>query len=194
NMEFDTRYYLKVGLKGQWANRLIVGLGYPYGNSTILPFVKQYFVSGNNSLRGFRSRSVGPGIYKGGQVANEKGFYPDVTGDLKLEINTEYRPKLFSILYGAVFLEAGNVWLVNNNNLYPGGTFTKDFLKQLAVDGGVGLRVDVQILLIRLDVAVPLRKPWLPEGQRTVINQIDFGSSEWRSNNLIYNLGIGLPF
>jgi outer membrane protein insertion porin family len=199
--EFDTRYYLKVGLKGQWANRLIVGLGYPYGNSTILPFVKQYFVGGNNSLRGFRSRSVGPGTYKGGQVANEKGFYPDVTGDLKLEINSEWRPRLFSIVYGAVFVEAGNVWLVNDAidkntgvNLYPGGKFSANFLKELAADAGVGLRVDVQILLVRLDVAIPLRKPWLPEGQRNVINQIDFGSSEWRSNNIVYNLGIGLPF
>lgn len=192
--DFDVRYYRKVGLKGQWANRVMIGLGYPYGNSTILPFVKQYFVGGNNSLRGFRSRSVGPGIYKGGQIANEKGFYPDVTGDLKLEINTEYRPRLVSILYGAVFLEAGNVWLVNDNPLYPGGKFSKNFLKELAIDGGVGLRVDVQILLIRLDVAIPLRKPWLPEGQRNVINQIDPGNSEWRSNNLIYNLGIGLPF
>jgi outer membrane translocation and assembly module TamA len=67
-------------------------------------------------------------------------------------------------------------------------------LKELAVDGGVGLRVDIQILLIRLDVAIPLRKPWLPDGQRSVLNQIDFSSSEWRSNNIIYNLGIGLPF
>ncbi|MCW3082072.1 BamA/TamA family outer membrane protein [Segetibacter sp.] len=199
--EFDMRLYRKVGLNSQWANRLIVGLGYPYGNSTILPFVKQYFVGGNNSLRGFRSRSVGPGKFVGGQVANRRGFYPDVTGDLKLEMNTEYRPKLFSILYGAVFLDAGNVWLVNDNidpttgaNLYPGGKFSKNFLKELAVDAGVGLRIDIQILLLRLDLAVPLRKPWLPEGQRTVLNQIDFGSSEWRSNNLILNLGIGLPF
>jgi outer membrane protein insertion porin family len=192
--EFDTRYYKKIGLNGQWANRVIIGLGYPYGNSTILPFVKQYFVGGNNSLRGFRSRSVGPGKFSGGQVANERGFYPDVTGDLKLEINTEYRPKLFSIVYGAVFLEAGNVWLVNDNPLYTGGKFSKDFLKELAVDAGVGLRIDIQILLLRLDVAIPIRKPWLPDGQRTVINQIDFGSSEWRSANLIFNLGIGLPF
>jgi outer membrane protein insertion porin family len=200
--EFDTRYYKKIGLNGQWANRLIVGLGYPYGNSTVLPFVKQYFVGGNNSLRGFRSRSVGPGKYGGGQTANGKGFYPDVTGDLKLEMNTEWRPKLFSIVYGAVFLEAGNVWLVNESpvdattgqQLYPGGKFTKDFLKELAVDAGIGLRIDVQILLVRLDLAVPLRKPWLPEGQRNVLNQIDFGSSTWRSNNLIFNLGIGLPF
>jgi outer membrane protein assembly factor BamA len=199
--EFDTRYYRKIGLNSQWANRLIVGLGYPYGNSSVLPFIKQYFVGGNNSLRGFRSRSVGPGTFAGGQTTNKRGFYPDVTGDLKLEINTEYRPKLFSILYGAVFLEAGNVWLVNNildpvtrRPLYPGGRFSKDFLKELAVDGGVGLRVDIQILLIRLDVAIPLRKPWLPDGQRSVLNQIDFSSSEWRSNNIIYNLGIGLPF
>lgn len=192
--EFDTRYYQRVGLHDQWANRLIVGVGLPYGNSTIIPFVKQFFVGGNNSLRGFRTRSVGPGSYGGGQVRNVKGFLPDITGDIKLEFNTEYRAKLVSILYGAVFADIGNVWLYNDNVAYPGGKFTKDFVKELAMDAGLGLRIDVQILLLRLDVAIPLRKPWLPEGQRNVINDIDFGSSDWRKQNIVWNLAIGLPF
>jgi len=67
-------------------------------------------------------------------------------------------------------------------------------MKQLAIDAGVGLRIDVTILLIRFDVAIPVRKPWLSEGQRTVINQIDFGSSAWRKQNIVYNIAIGLPF
>ena len=192
--ELDTRYYVKVGQNDQWANRLIMGVGIPYGNSTILPFVKQFFAGGSNSLRGFRSRSVGPGTYEGGQSANKKGFLPDITGDIKLEFNTEYRSKLVSILNGAVFLDAGNVWLYNENENQLGAKFTKDFLKQLAVDAGVGLRADLTILLLRLDVAIPLRKPYLPEGERNVINQIDFGSNAWRKQNLIYNIAIGLPF
>jgi outer membrane protein assembly factor BamA len=84
--EFDTRYYIKVGMNNQLANRVIIGFGYPYGNSTILPFVKQFFVGGNNSLRGFRSRSVGPGTFFGGQKVGDQGFFPDMTGDIKLEI------------------------------------------------------------------------------------------------------------
>ena len=192
--EFDTRYYLGVGAKSQWANRIILGLGLPYGNSTILPFVKQFFAGGNNSLRGFRSRSVGPGTYYGGQVAGKSGFFPDMTGDIKLELNTEFRTNLVSILDGAAFIDAGNVWLYNKNPLQPGGEFTSKFLNQLAVDAGIGFRIDVTILLLRLDVAIPLRKPWLPDGQQNVISQINFGSSEWRTQNLIFNLAIGLPF
>ncbi len=192
--EFDTRYYVKSGVNNQWANRVIIGVGIPYGNSTSIPFVKQFFVGGNNSLRGFRSRSVGPGTDSSGQVPTIKGFLPDVTGDIKLELNTEYRAKLVSILNGAVFADAGNVWLFNSSKSQPGGKFTKDFLKQLAVDAGIGLRIDVTILLLRLDVAIPLRKPYLPAGEQWVVNKIDFGSGEWRSKNLIFNLAIGLPF
>jgi outer membrane protein assembly factor BamA len=193
--ELDTRYYLPVGIKHQWASRLIIGAGVPYGNSTILPFVKQFFVGGSNSLRGFRSRSVGPGTYAGGQVANRKGFLPDITGDIKLEFNTEFRANLGSILQLATFIDIGNVWLFNENLAYTSGAkFSKDFLKQLAADVGVGLRLNLTILLLRLDLGIPVRKPYLPEGQRNVINQIDFGSKDWRRQNLIFNLAIGLPF
>lgn len=192
--EADLRYYFKVGQNNQWANRIIAGFGLPYGNSTALPFVKQFFVGGNNSLRGFRSRSVGPGSFNGGQVVGKKGFLPDQTGDIKLELNTEFRAKLYSIFYGALFVDAGNIWLYNQDPNQPGGKFTKDFLKELAVDAGIGLRIDVSILLLRLDVGIPLRKPYLPLGERSVINQIDFGKSDWRKENIIYNLAIGLPF
>jgi outer membrane protein assembly factor BamA len=186
--EFDTRYYIKVGQNSQWANRIIASVGIPYGNSTILPFVKQSFAGGSNSLRGFRSRSVGPGTSNSGQrdptSTDTTGLLPDITGDIKLEFNTEYRAKLFSIVNGAVFLDAGNVWLYNDYPSapdplnQPGAQFTKDFMKQLAIDAGVGLRIDVTILLLRLDVAIPLRKPWLPEGQRNVYNQITFGMTK----------------
>lgn len=192
--EFDLRRYIQVGLKNQWANRIVLGVGYPYGNSTILPFVKQFFVGGNNSLRGFRSRSVGPGTYNGGILVDSSGFLSDMTGDLKLELNSEFRMKIANIFYGALFIDAGNIWLWNSNSNQPGGKFSKNFLKELAVDAGIGLRIDLVILLLRLDLGIPLRKPWLPDGQRSVINKIDFSSSQWRKENMIYNLAIGLPF
>lgn len=193
--ELDTRYYIKVGLNNQWANRLIVGFGIPYGNSTILPFVKQFFVGGSNSLRGFRSRSVGPGTSDSGQVINKSGFLPDITGDIKLEFNTEFRAKLVSVIQGAAFIDIGNVWLYNDNIVYGKEVkFTKDFYKQFAADVGVGIRIDLSILLLRLDLGIPVLKPYLPEGQRNVLNQINFGSKDWRSQNMIYNLAIGLPF
>lgn len=193
--EFDTRYYLQVAQKHQWANRLIVGVGIPYGNSTIIPFVKQFFVGGSNSLRGFRSRSVGPGTYAGGQVANSKGFLPDITGDIKLEFNSEFRANLGTFLQLATFIDVGNVWLYNNNLSYGNGArFSKDFLKELAADIGVGLRLDLQILLLRFDVGVPILKPYLPIGQRNVIREIRFGDGEWRDKNVVFNLAIGLPF
>ncbi len=191
--ELDMRYYIKSGLNNQWANRIIVGVGVPYGNSTILPFIKQFFVGGNNSLRGFRSRSLGPGTYNGAQQAvGTRGFYPDQTGDIKLEFNTEYRAKLTGIFNGAVFMDAGNVWLFNEDRLQPGGKFSKEFLKEMAVDAGIGLRIDVQILLLRLDLAFPLIDPRRPTGDRIVINK--FGDKEFRRTNTVLNLAIGLPF
>jgi outer membrane protein insertion porin family len=191
--ELDTRYYLQLGSRNQWANRLIVGAGVPYGNSSSMPFIKQFFIGGNNSIRAFRSRSVGPGSYVSPPVA-PNGFLPDQSGDIKLEINSELRTKLFSIVEGAVFIDAGNVWLYNTDTARPGAKFSNNFLKEMAVGTGVGIRLDVTILLLRLDLAFPLRKPSLPEGQRWVTNKIDFGSADWRKQNLVFNLAIGYPF
>lgn len=190
-LETDIRYYVKLSSKNVWANRLIVGFGYPYGNSSALPFIKQFFSGGNNSIRAFRSRSLGPGTYKDEQNTT---FLPDQSGDIKLEMNSELRAKLFSIVHGAIFVDAGNIWLYNKDAQKPGGQFSSSFLKELAIGTGVGLRFDISFLVLRLDVAFPLRKPWLAEKDRWVINQIDFGSSTWRSENIIYNIGIGYPF
>ena len=190
--EHDVRYYLKVSNGVQWANRLFVGLGIPYGNSSELPFVKQFFIGGSNSLRAFRVRSLGPGTYR--PVVSPSSFLPDQTGDVKLEINTELRAKLVSVVHGAIFMDAGNIWLFNENKMKPGAKFSSDFMKELAVGGGVGIRLDFSILLLRLDFAIPFRKPWLPDGSRWVFNQIDFGSQAWRKENFVFNLAIGLPF
>jgi outer membrane protein insertion porin family len=190
--EADFRYYRKVGLKSQWANRVIVGFGLPYGNSNILPFSKQFFIGGNNSLRGFRSRSVGPGTDTSGGFANDgqakvNQIFADKTGDIKLELNSEFRIPLNNIFATALFVDAGNIWLYNNNPLQPGAQLSKNFLKELAVDAGVGFRIDIQILVLRLDLAVPLRKPYLPEGRRWDTKNLGFG-------DIVFNLAIGYPF
>lgn len=192
--EHDFRYYVRLGgpRANQWANRLYIGAGFPYGNSKELPFIKQFFTGGTNSLRGFRARTVGPGTYR--PVVGPNDFLPDQTGDIKLEMNSELRFKLFSILHAGIFMDAGNIWLKNENDLKPGAKFSSSFLKELAADVGVGLRFDFNILILRTDFAIPVRKPWLPESDRWVFDQIDFSSSEWRKENIIFNLAIGLPF
>ncbi|MCJ7757818.1 MAG: BamA/TamA family outer membrane protein, partial [Gillisia sp.] len=191
-LENDFRYYFKLGLRSQLASRIIVGAGFPYGNSKELPFIKQFFVGGTNSIRAFRARSIGPGTFK--QETDASSFLPDQSGDLKLELNTELRTDLFSIVKGALFVDAGNIWLINENPEKPGAKFSKDFLKELAVGKGVGLRFDFNFLILRTDLAFPLRKPYLPEGERWVLDQINFGDKQWRKENLVFNLAIGYPF
>lgn len=191
--QLEGRYYYAFNSKTRLANRIIFGFGYPYGNSTQLPFIKQFFIGGNNSIRAFRSRSIGPGIYRDPNV-DSLTFFPDESGDIKLEMNTEIRLKINKILEGAFFIDAGNIWLYNKDSSRPGAQFTKDFLNQLAVGTGIGLRLNLTILLLRIDLATPLREPWLPPGQRWVLNQINFGNKQWRRKNLVLNLAIGYPF
>lgn len=186
-LETDVRYFRKIGLQNTWANRIIVGWSNPYGNSAAMPFIKQFFAGGNNSLRAFRSRLVGPGTY-----LDTSRLLVDQTGDYKLELNTEYRPHISGPLYGALFVDAGNVWLKNADPKKPGAEFTNKFLSQLAVGAGVGIRVDVVVFVIRLDAAFPLRKPWLQNPW--VLQNIDPINRNWRRENVVYNLAIGYPF
>ncbi|WP_029273405.1 BamA/TamA family outer membrane protein [Flavobacterium sp. KJJ] len=188
----DFRHYLKLGKESELASRVIVGAGIPYGNSGALPTAKQFVVGGTNSIRAFRARSIGPGSYLNTETANN--YLPDQSGDLKLEFNTEYRAKLFSIVRGALFVDGGNVWLMNADPNKPGGEITKDFMKDIAVGAGAGLRFDLSFLILRTDLAFPLRKPYLPQGERWVIDDINFGSGPWRKDNLILNIAIGYPF
>lgn len=191
-MEADGRYYRKLGTNNTWANRVIIGVGLPYGNSDQLPYIKQFFSGGNNSIRAFRSRTIGPGTYLAKPTS--QGYIPDQTGDIKLEMNTELRPHISGPIYGALFIDAGNIWLKNADTSKPGAEFTGKFLSQLAMGAGVGLRVDIQLFVLRLDLAFPVRKPWLAEGQRFVLNQFNLGDPAWRRDNLILNLAIGYPF
>jgi len=191
----DGRYYraLNKDRTQNLAARFYAGFGYAYGNSYNLPNVKQYFSGGSSSLRGFQSRLVGPGTFNE-RYLNDSTTFIEMLGDIKLEANLEYRLKLYQFLHGAVFADAGNVWLLRDNPDFPGGKFSKSFMKELAVDGGIGLRLDFNILLLRLDFGIPFRKPWLPEGQRWVFNDMRFGDPDWRRENFIFSLAIGYPF
>ncbi|MFV5699145.1 BamA/TamA family outer membrane protein [Flavobacterium sp. ZT3R17] len=191
-IENEFRHYLKLGQDSQLASRIIVGAGFAYGNSREMPFIKQFFIGGTNSLRAFRARSIGPGSYDGSATASS--FLADQSGDLKLEFNTEYRAKIYGLVKGALFLDAGNIWLMNNNPEKPGAQFSKKFLNELGVGAGAGLRFDFSFLILRTDFAFPIRKPYLPDGQRWVLDQINFGNSSWRKENLVFNLAIGYPF
>ncbi|MFL9843382.1 translocation and assembly module lipoprotein TamL [Flavobacterium rhizosphaerae] len=190
--EQDFRHYLRLSRNSKLASRIIVGVGVPYGNSVEIPYMRQFFIGGTNSIRAFRARSIGPGTFR--PETDENDFLPDQSGDLKLELNTEYRSKLYSIIEGAVFVDAGNIWLWNKNDKKPGAEFSSKFLSQLAVGTGVGLRFDLSFIILRTDLAFPIRKPWLPEGSRWVFDSIDFGDRTWRKENLVFNLAIGYPF
>lgn len=194
--EVDLRDYFKITRNVIWANRLNVGYGYAYGNNTSLPFVRQFFAGGSNDIRAFAARSLGPGTYYyKNDPSLDPSFIPDQSGDIKLMLNTELRFKLVSILYGALFADAGNIWLRQEDPAKPGSGFKASrALSELAVGTGAGLRVDATIFVIRLDVAFPVRKPYLAAGDRWVLDQIAFGDKEWRKENLIYNIGIGYPF
>ena len=191
-LENDFRHYLRLGDNSQLASRILIGTGFAYGNSRELPFIKQFFIGGTNSVRAFRARSIGPGTFR--ETDASMAFLPDQSGDLKLELNIELRAKLFSVVHGAAFIDAGNIWLLRDNPDKPGGKFTSDFLKELAVGTGVGIRIDISFLVLRGDFAWPIKKPYLPDGERWVIDDIDFGSKYWRRENLVFNLAIGYPF
>lgn len=191
-VEAELRHYLKLGGEAMIASRIIVGSGLPYGNSKELPFIKQYFIGGTNSVRAFRARSVGPGSFDGATATSE--FLPDQSGDLKLEFNTEFRGKIYNFVKGAVFVDGGNIWLLNENAEKPGAKISKDFISQLALGVGAGLRFDFSFLVLRTDLAFPIRKPYLPKGERWVIGDTNFGNGSWRKENLIFNLAIGYPF
>ena len=189
--ENEFKHYFKLSEKALIASRLIVGAGFAYGNSKELPFIKQFFNGGTNSLRAFRARSIGPGSFK---ETTTNVFLPDQSGDLKLEFSTEYRANIYKFLNGAIFVDAGNIWLLNDNVDKPNSKFSRDFLNEIAVGTGVGLRFDFSFLVLRTDLAFPLRKPYLPDGNRWVFSQIAFGNAGWRSENLVFNLAIGYPF
>ncbi len=191
-IENDFRFYHKFTEKSSLATRFIGGIAYPYGNSEFVPFSKQFFSGGSNSIRAFRARTLGPGSFDPRTI--DPGTYFDQSGDIKLELNAEYRANLYKFLNAAVFVDAGNIWLLHDDKDRPGAKFSKDFLNEIAVGAGVGLRLDFSILILRLDLAMPLRVPYYQKGDRWAFDKINFGDSSWRKDNLVLNIAIGYPF
>ena len=199
-IENDVRFYHKFTEKTSFASRFIAGVAVPYGNSENIPFSRQFFVGGSNSIRAFRARTLGPGSFDPRTQQQNGGFAFDQAGDIKLELNAEYRANLYKFLNVAAFLDVGNIWLINDDldenviNTRPGGKFSKQFLSEVAVGAGVGLRLDFSILILRLDLAMPLRVPYYEKSERWAFDRINFADSSWRRDNLILNIAIGYPF
>ncbi len=191
----DFRYYYKIDRRNLMATRFFAGLGVPYGNSQSLPYLKQFAAGGTNTIRAFRSRSLGPGSFPRKQPVDRDSLLLDQTGDISLLANIEYRFDILGALKGALFLDAGNIWLVNQDVDRPGGKFRmKDFLSEVAMGTGFGVRYDAEFFVIRFDLAFPLRSPFLPKGERWVLKDIKPLDSSWRGDNLILNIAIGYPF
>ncbi len=177
----DLNYLYRINERSRIAMRFSTAVGIPIGNSTILPYIKQFFVGGTNSLRSFIARSVGPGA-----EVPPAGFN-DVTGDIRLEGNMEYRFTISGSLKGALFVDAGNIWLFNEDPTRPNGDFKfSTFVDQIAISSGWGLRWDFDFIVARLDFAYTVRTPYLPEGERWA-DSFQF----WEP---AINVAIGYPF
>ncbi|MDP1746536.1 MAG: BamA/TamA family outer membrane protein, partial [Bacteroidota bacterium] len=188
----DGRSYYNFENRNKIAMRVFAGVAKPYGNSSILPYTKQFFSGGPNSIRAFHINSVGPGTHQ--QNADLNGFL-QLGGDVKLEANAEFRFNIARFFKGALFADAGNIWLLKSNPANSAKPFSSlRFYNEFAVGAGVGLRIDLSFFILRFDLATPLRKPWLEENKRWVVDQINFGNPSWRSENLILNVAIGYPF
>jgi outer membrane protein assembly factor BamA len=194
---FKTRYaqYLKGDIewrKGYRLNkynslvgRLFVGVGFPYGNFDVLPFEKKYFTGGANGIRAWQVRSLGPGTYRA-----PSGSYPNQSGDIKIEGNLEYRYKLIKFLEGAFFLDAGNVWAINEKDNRPGAQFKPGkFYRQLAIGTGTGFRFDFDYFIFRLDLGVKVRDPAQPEYNGWIP-----GARKLTGDDFNLSFAIGYPF
>jgi outer membrane protein insertion porin family len=156
-------------------------VGIPLNNSDVIPYIKQFYVGGTNSLRSFIARSVGPGS----EVP--PGGYNDLTGDIRIEGNLEYRFNLSGKLKGALFMDAGNIWLYKEDPSRPDGNFKFDtFIDEIAISSGWGLRWDFDFLVARLDFAYTVRTPYLPAGERW--------TTEYNFWKPAINIAIGYPF
>lgn len=185
--DIDVRYNYKFNSIASVVYRGFFGIGIPYGNSRALPFEKQYFSGGSNGIRAWQVRTLGPGSY----MTPDTVTFINQTADIKLEANAEYRFKLFWILEGAVFLDAGNIWTFKNDPARPGAQFKfNKFYKDIAVGTGAGLRFDFEFVLARLDLGMKLRDPALTGGSKW----IPFNGPYTFKHDFVIVLGIGYPF
>jgi outer membrane protein assembly factor BamA len=163
-----------------------LGVAVPYGNSKSLPFEKLYFSGGANSVRGWRVRSLGPGSYRGDGNTID---YVNHTGDIKLDLNLEYRTFLFWKLNGAAFIDAGNVWNIRNQGIQSEGVFKFNrFYKQLAVSYGLGIRFDLDFLILRFDGGMKAVNPMYTGRDRYPIISPDF------KRDFAFHFAVGYPF
>lgn len=164
-----------------------MGVAYPYGNSRILPFEKRYFSGGANSVRGWSVRRLGPGSFAG----NDRNIdFINQSGDIKLDLNLEYRTKLFWKLNGAFFVDAGNIWTIRDYEEQPGGAFRFDsFYKQIAVSYGLGLRFDFDYFILRFDAGMKAVNPaYRNSKEHYPLIHPDFG------RDFAFHFAVGYPF
>lgn len=175
----------QVGEKSQLVGHVAAGVIFAYGNSERAPYSEQFYVGGANSIRAFTIRSIGPGK----NLAPTTNYaYLDQTGDIKLEANLEYRFNLFGSLYGAMFIDAGNIWLLKKDDNRPDSEFKPTtFFKQLATGTGLGLRYDLDFIVLRLDLGIAIHVPY-DTGKSGYYNIPKFG------NGLGLHFAIGYPF
>lgn len=167
-------------------SRVAAGAAHAYGNSTEVPYSEQFYVGGANSIRAFTVRSIGPGSYRAPEGTPEEYF--DRTGTFRFEANTELRFPIFGPVHGAVFLDAGNVWLLKTDPLRPGGKLrASSFFRDLALGTGAGVRLDIGILVVRADLGIGIHAPY-DTGRKGYYNMTSF------KNSLAFHLAIGYPF
>ena len=184
NTEF--RYHFRIDKNQLIASRIAAGAIWSYGNTTTAPYTEQFYIGGANSVRAFTARSIGPGGYPPDE--DNKYSFINHVGDVRLEANIEYRFRIISDLHGALFLDAGNVWLMRKDDSRPGGELTlKDFANQIALGTGFGLRYDLDFLVFRLDCGVGLHDPY-DTGKSGYYNIPKFRDS------LAVHFAIGYPF
>jgi len=184
--DFDLRYNLIINDVSSVVYRGFLGIGIPYGNSKAIPFEKQYFGGGANGIRAWPVRSLGPGSYNPGDST-----FLNQTADIKLELNAEYRFKLFWILEGALFIDAGNIWTYNYDPTQPGSQFIfNKFYKDIAVGTGTGLRLDFKFVIGRIDLGMKLRDPRISDGSKWIVLNRPYNFK----NDFTFVIGIGYPF
>lgn len=186
--DFDLSHVLRIDKNNQLVLHAGLGIAYPYGNSTVLPFEKRYFSGGANSVRGWSVRSLGPGKYK---ERDGRINFINQTGDMKLDLNAEYRTHLFWKFNGALFVDAGNIWTLRQYDIQPGGQFNfKDFPSQIAVGYGLGLRLNFDYFILRFDLGMKAVNPAYEEedDEHYPILHPKF------SRDYAFHFAVGLPF
>ena len=185
--DVDYTHLIRFDRRNQLALHAGFGIAYPYGNSRILPFEKRYFSGGANSVRGWSVRGLGPGKFKGTNGAID---FINQTGDMKLDLNAEYRTFLFWKFDGAVFVDAGNIWTLRNYEEQPGGQFKLDeFYQQIAVAYGIGLRLNFDYFVLRFDMGMKAVNPAYEDHKEhfPIVNPR-------LSRDFSFHFAVGLPF